>query len=228
MLQTEQPRSNLDWGLLVSILVHVLAFSGSREAASTPPPTRAPRIAITLRPRPDPEIARQPAPVDAAAPDRPGKAPAKPPTDPRAAPKPAAEGAVARTVERRAVEKDAVVTAADRPAASPQVAGTAARISIEMGAIRDQIRNMAPDWTGTTTRESPDRSPALTEERPILGALADALSDKGHIPRETVQSDGSRLIRFPGGRCLRVPADEPHWRLDGPVPAQSVVTNCGD
>jgi hypothetical protein len=208
--QTEPPWNSLAWALVVSILIHALAAHSIKGVAPMPWETRITRVDVTLRTLPNLEAIQPSAPVNAAgANDR-------------------SRVTITKRVEQRAVKKDAVVAVPDGTAASHKIAETGATIAIDMETIRDQISNMDPDWTATTTRGAPAGSTALFEERPILGGLANALGERPSMPQETVQNDGSRLIRFSGGRCLHVPAHVPYWKLGGPFPVEWVVTNCAD
>jgi len=206
----EPPQNNLVWALLASIVVHVLAMYGIMGPVPMPVQITSSRVDVTLRMLPDLVISQPPASVHAAR------------SDDRIL------ATSATRVDRHAEKKDAVVAVPvpDGTAASHQVAETGTKSAIDMEAIRNQIRHMDSDWTAT--KRSPAGPAASVEERPILSALANALGERPRVLQETVQNDGSRLIRFSGGRCLHVPAHVPYWRQGGPVPVEWVVTNCAD
>lgn len=132
-----------------------------------------------------------------------------------------ARGTATKHAVRRTDKRDTVV-APDGMAAKHQIAEMDTKRSLDMGAIRDQIRNMASD------RASTNGSTVSIEDRPILGALAKVLGERPRVLQEMVQNDGSRTIRFSGKRCLHVPAHIPYWREGGAVPVEWVVTNCGN
>lgn len=208
--QTEPPCYTLVWALLVSIAVHVLAAYGIKGEVPMSWQAGIFRVDVTLRTLPDLDASQPSPPAHVAGSDDRIRATST------------------KRAERRADKKDAVVAAPDGTAASQKIVETGTKSAIDMEIIRNQIRNMGSDWTATTIRGSPTGSTAFIEERPVLGALASALREKPRMPQETVQNDGSRLIRFSGGRCLHVPAHVPYWRQGGPVPVEWVVTNCAD
>lgn len=206
--RTEPPWNTLSWALLVSIVVHALATYGLKGLVPMPLQTTSSRVDVTLRILPEIEVSKPPSPVQAAGDNDLTRATS------------------ARRAERRAVKKNAVVAKPDGTTVSRQMAETGTKSAIDMETIRNQIRSMGSDWTAT--KGSPDGSMTSIEERPILGALANALGERPRMLQETVQNDGSRRIRFSGGRCLHVPAHVPYWRQGGPVPVEWVVTNCAD
>lgn len=130
----------------------------------------------------------------------------------------AARGTGTKHAVRRIDKRDTAVAAPDGTAA----AETDTKRALDMGAIRDQVRNMGSDRTAT------NGSAVSIEDRPILGALAKALGERPRVLQEMVQNDGSRTVRFSGNRCLHVPAHIPYWREGGAVPVEWVVTNCGN
>jgi hypothetical protein len=110
----------------------------------------------------------------------------------------------------------------DGTAANRKIVEMDTKWSLDMEAIRDQVRKMGTD------RAIVNAPTASIEDRPILGALARALGARPRVLQETVQNDGSRVIRFSGNRCLHVPAHIPYWREGGAGPIELVVTNCGN
>lgn len=99
--------------------------------------------------------------------------------------------------------------------------------------LREQARRLGAPPAGTLLRggyaDTP--SPAAGPEpldQPILRALSKRLGRPLNVASEQVMADGSRLIRFSGNLCLRIPRHLPAWQENPFGPTMLVPMTCGD
>jgi hypothetical protein len=80
---------------------------------------------------------------------------------------------------------------------------------------------------GGTDRRPPAAGPDPLDQ-PLLRALSKRLGRPLNVASEQVMADGSRLIRFSGNLCLRIPRHLPAWQENPFGPTMLVPMTCGD
>lgn len=149
-----------------------------------------------------------------------------------------APGARARTVETvrippTTMDAKASVTipaAVDEAAAQSTVPPVPL---LNLDDLREQARRLGAPLAGTLLRggrvDTP--SPAAGSEpldQPILRTLSKRLGRPLSVASEQVMADGSRLIRFSGNLCLRIPRHLPAWQENPIGPTMLLPMTCND
>lgn len=99
--------------------------------------------------------------------------------------------------------------------------------------LREQARQLGPPPAGTllrgggTYRPPPAAGPDPLDQ-PLLRALSKRLGRPLNVASEQVMADGSRLIRFSGNLCLRIPRHLPAWQENPIGPTMLVPMTCNN
>ena len=120
------------------------------------------------------------------------------------------------------------------PPATSDIAAEMKHEPLDMDALRAQARMLAdesgPDSQGQrhsvpSSGKNAKKSEALLD-RPALPALAHHIQAPPDDYVETTMTDGSRVIRFSGNRCMKIPRELPLGFKNDHGPNIIVATNC--
>lgn len=197
-------RYPLVWALLASIVLHFTVLWGHGK----PPPAPARRARLALRLLPQAEAL--PSPRSPLGPARPGLA---------------AKG-VSAVRSRIVADTSAKPAGQGSPPEEPV-------LSLDSEALRAQARQLQAEPEALIRRREPiavgtnlSRSSHETPERAMLPALAKRLELPTDPVSERRLEDGSRMLRFSGGVCLRIPPHLPLGAESAIGPTLLIPTTC--
>ena len=234
MLPEQHPARRLWIAVIASIAFHGLMAIGLMIRAQVPaPPVAAQRLIVRLdlRTKADRQLipSGDAATVDTRPTDATRRAP-RPQPRPRALPPPPSSKRA--TSASLAILPDSNARS-NREPKGPEKAPEASASSLDLDELRAEARSIVSGDHDVLTGKHPGASSAPrnpkkddSAERSAMPALARRIAPPSDEYVETRMTDGSRVVRFTGNRCMKIPAELPMGFKNDHGANIIVATNC--